>query len=92
MASDRRTFLAATLSATAAGVVPVPVLVLAPVGEVPSTIDEFDTLRRRWPTLALGAGYDPAAEPCAARLARTGGLARGFRATMTAAPGSLRPQ
>ncbi|MGW3495778.1 polysaccharide lyase 8 family protein [Streptomyces sp. NPDC001020] len=86
MTSDRRTFLTAALAATVA----VPASV--PPGEVPSSSDEFDTLRRRWLDLALGTGYDPAAEPYASRLARTGDLARGFRATMAPATGSLWPQ
>ncbi|MEU5699731.1 polysaccharide lyase 8 family protein [Streptomyces aurantiacus] len=53
--------------------------------------DAYDTLRRRWLEIALGADYDPAAEPYAARLAETGELARGFRESMAPAPGSLWP-
>ncbi|WP_405528141.1 polysaccharide lyase 8 family protein [Streptomyces canus] len=53
--------------------------------------DPYDTLRRRWLDIALGAGYDPAAQPYAARLAETGELARGFRATMAPTPTSLWP-
>lgn len=53
--------------------------------------DPYDTLRRRWLTLALGAGYDPGAEPYASRLAQLGTRARGFAATMTPAAGSLWP-
>ncbi|BBC32709.1 Lyase [Streptomyces graminofaciens] len=53
--------------------------------------DEYDTLRRRWLTLGLGDGYDPAAEPYASRLRETGDLARGFRAAMAPAPASLWP-
>ncbi|HZF90124.1 polysaccharide lyase 8 family protein [Streptomyces sp.] len=48
--------------------------------------DPYDTLRRRWLGLTLGTGYDPAAEPYAARLKETGDLARGFRATLPDAP------
>ncbi|MER6344355.1 polysaccharide lyase 8 family protein [Streptomyces sp. NPDC001532] len=48
--------------------------------------DPYDTLRRRWLDLTLGSGYDPTAEPYAARLAETGELARGFAATLPAAP------
>ncbi|MFE1839499.1 polysaccharide lyase 8 family protein [Streptomyces sviceus] len=51
--------------------------------------DPYDTLRRRWLDIALGTGYDPAAEPYASRLAETGELARGFRAAMAPTPTSL---
>lgn len=53
--------------------------------------DPYDTLRRRWLDIGLGTGYDPAQEPYAARLAETGELARGFRATMAPTPTSLWP-
>ncbi|KUN25015.1 lyase [Streptomyces corchorusii] len=53
--------------------------------------DPYDVLRRRWLGIALGAGYDPAAEPYASRLARLGQQAREFQAGMVAAPGSLWP-
>ncbi|KOG34651.1 lyase [Streptomyces resistomycificus] len=53
--------------------------------------DPYAALRRRWLDIALGTGYDPTAEPYAARLAETGDLARGFRATMAPAPASLWP-
>ncbi|MFR0357014.1 polysaccharide lyase 8 family protein [Streptomyces sediminimaris] len=53
--------------------------------------DPYDTLRRRWLDLSLGAGYDPTAEPYASRLARTGELARAARATMAPTPASLWP-
>ncbi|WP_405470095.1 polysaccharide lyase 8 family protein [Streptomyces canus] len=53
--------------------------------------DSYDTLRRRWLDIALGTGYDPAAQPYAARLAETGERARGFRATMAPTPTSLWP-
>ncbi|MFE9032126.1 polysaccharide lyase 8 family protein [Streptomyces iakyrus] len=53
--------------------------------------DPYDTLRRRWLGIALGAGYDPAAEPYAARLAETGALARDLRASMAPAADSLWP-
>ncbi|MGV9451436.1 polysaccharide lyase 8 family protein [Streptomyces sp. NPDC003635] len=55
------------------------------------TEDAYDVLRRRWLDLALGAGYDPAAEPYASRLAETGVLARGFQASMAPAGDSLWP-
>ncbi|MEU0209880.1 polysaccharide lyase 8 family protein [Streptomyces canus] len=53
--------------------------------------DPYDTLRRRWLDIALGTGYDPAAQPYAVRLAETGELARGFRAAMAPTPTSLWP-
>lgn len=53
--------------------------------------DPYDTLRRRWLGIALGTGYDPAAEPYASRLAQLGTRARDFAATMTPAAGSLWP-
>ncbi|MCX4674025.1 polysaccharide lyase 8 family protein [Streptomyces sp. NBC_01433] len=52
---------------------------------------EFDTLRLRWTGLALGTGYDAAAEPYASRLAATGASAAGFRTSMSPAPHSLWP-
>ncbi|MFJ3622759.1 polysaccharide lyase 8 family protein [Streptomyces iakyrus] len=64
----------------------------APAGrgtDVPE--DPYDTLRRRWLGIALGTGYDPAAEPYAARLAETGALARDLRASMAPAANSLWP-
>ncbi|MFF7239601.1 polysaccharide lyase family 8 super-sandwich domain-containing protein [Streptomyces collinus] len=76
----RALLLAAALSATAA-----PRATAAPAA------DPYDTLRRRWLDIALGTGYDPAAEPYASRLTRLGALARDFRATMAPAPGSLWP-
>ncbi|MFF0084399.1 polysaccharide lyase 8 family protein [Streptomyces canus] len=56
-----------------------------------AAVDPYDTLRRRWLDIALGTGYDPAAQPYAARLAETGERARGFRATMAPTPTSLWP-
>ncbi|MEV0174034.1 polysaccharide lyase 8 family protein [Streptomyces sp. NPDC050803] len=53
--------------------------------------DAYDVLRRRWLDIALGTGYDPTAEPYAARLAETGTLARGFRAGMAPTATSLWP-
>ncbi|WP_442811037.1 hypothetical protein [Streptomyces sp. NBC_01217] len=53
--------------------------------------DEFDTLRLRWVEIALGTGFDAAAEPYASRLAQTGALAREFRAAMSPAADSLWP-
>ncbi len=82
---SRRAFLA-TGTATALG--------LALPGQaraVDAPADEFDTLRLRWVDLALGTGYDAAAEPYASRLAETGDLAGGFRATMAPVATSLWP-
>ncbi|MEH0636565.1 polysaccharide lyase 8 family protein [Streptomyces bottropensis] len=53
--------------------------------------DEYDTLRRRWLAIALGAGYDPTAEPYATRLRETGDLAHAFRAAMAPTADSLWP-
>ncbi|WP_216589371.1 polysaccharide lyase 8 family protein [Streptomyces brasiliscabiei] len=82
MTPTRRTvlLLAATLAAATA---PTPVAHAAD--------DEYDTLRRRWSALALGTGYDPAAEPYASRLRETGDLAHAFRAAMAPTAGSLWP-
>ncbi|MFF7167767.1 polysaccharide lyase 8 family protein [Streptomyces sp. NPDC008086] len=75
----RAVLLAAALLATTATTAPA-----APA-------DAYDTLRLRWLDIALGRGYDPAAEPYATRLAETGTLARGFRTTMAPTPTSLWP-
>ncbi|MCX3291589.1 polysaccharide lyase 8 family protein [Streptomyces sp. NEAU-H22] len=53
--------------------------------------DPYDTLRRRWLGISLGTGYDPTAEPYAARLAETGALARDLHASMAPAADSLWP-
>ncbi|GGS59901.1 polysaccharide lyase 8 family protein [Streptomyces griseoviridis] len=53
--------------------------------------DPYDALRRRWLDLALGTGYDPAAEPYAGRLAETGARARAHLAGMVPGPASLWP-
>ncbi|BCL23203.1 lyase [Streptomyces tuirus] len=53
--------------------------------------DPYDALRRRWLGISLGTGYDPSAEPYAARLAETGALARDLRASMAPAADSLWP-
>lgn len=87
---SRRTVLltAALLPATALPAAPLPA---TPVRADAAAADPYDTLRRRWLDLALGTGYDPAAEPYAGRLAETGELARGFRAAMDPTPTSLWP-
>ncbi|MEU1676554.1 polysaccharide lyase 8 family protein [Streptomyces roseifaciens] len=51
----------------------------------------FAALRTRWRGLMLGTGFDPAAEPYASALRRTGELARTYRATLAPGPGSLWP-
>ncbi|WP_328493753.1 polysaccharide lyase 8 family protein [Streptomyces sp. NBC_00414] len=87
MTSTRRTFLLAAALTSGA-----PLLATAfPAPAHAADDDPYDTLRRRWLEIALGAGYDPAAEPYASRLAETGELARGFRASMTPAANSLWP-
>ncbi|MET8228999.1 polysaccharide lyase 8 family protein [Streptomyces sp. NPDC005301] len=86
MTSTRRSFLlAAALTATVAASPP------AAAAGAPAAGDEYDALRLRWLSLALGTGYDARAEPYASRLRETGALARGFRTTMAPAPGSLWP-
>ncbi|MBC9723512.1 polysaccharide lyase 8 family protein [Streptomyces sp. TRM68367] len=88
----RRALLLATAAlAAATGATPGP-RTTAPGTTAPRpTADPYDTLRHRWLTLCLGTGYDPAAEPYASRLAETGALARGLRATMAPTPTSLWP-
>ncbi|GGL96670.1 lyase [Streptomyces fumigatiscleroticus] len=81
--TTRRAFL---LAAALAGTV-TPAL----ASRAAAAPDPYDTLRLRWLDIALGTGYDPAAEPYASRLAETGELARAFRETMAPAPGSLWP-
>ncbi|MCS0604063.1 polysaccharide lyase 8 family protein [Streptomyces sp. LP11] len=53
--------------------------------------DPYDTLRRRWLTIALGAGFDPASEPYASRLTQLGSMARDFAGTMSPAADALWP-
>ncbi|MGI5411490.1 polysaccharide lyase 8 family protein [Streptomyces chartreusis] len=84
MTPTRRAFLyAAALTATFAQAAGTPARA--------ADSDPYDALRLRWLDIALGTGYDPATEPYASRLAETGTLARGFRATMAPAPNSLWP-
>ncbi len=84
--SRRALLLAAAALAATGGATPPPGGTDAPEAE-----DPYETLRRRWLGIALGAGYDPAAEPYASRLTETGELARGLRATMAPAANSLWP-
>ncbi|MFD4625164.1 polysaccharide lyase 8 family protein [Streptomyces sp. NPDC058475] len=81
MAATRRTFLLAAALAAAAGAAP----------PAHADADEYAGLRARWLEIALGTGYDPAAEPYASRLCKTGELARAFAATMAPTAGSLWP-
>ncbi|MFJ9425937.1 polysaccharide lyase 8 family protein [Streptomyces sp. NPDC101249] len=82
MTPTRRTFLsAAALAATA----------LAAPPATARSADPYDTLRARWLDLALGTGYDPAAEPYASRLAAVGARARTLSATMAPTASSLWP-
>ncbi|MEU5597805.1 polysaccharide lyase 8 family protein [Streptomyces sp. NPDC020298] len=94
MTSTRRAFLSAALATTALVSTPEP-------GPGPGTAHAagdpsdpgapFETLRHRWLDIALGTGYDPTAQPYAARLARTGELARALRASMAPTATSLWP-
>ncbi|MFE9019381.1 polysaccharide lyase 8 family protein [Streptomyces sp. NPDC007808] len=86
MTFTRRAFLcaAALTAASAQGA-------RTPARAADAAPDPYDALRLCWLDIALGAGYDPAAEPYAARLAETGTLARRFRATMAPTPTSLWP-
>ncbi|WP_051813121.1 polysaccharide lyase 8 family protein [Streptomyces sp. NRRL S-340] len=85
----RRTVLLTAALLAAGGTA--PAAALGTPGASGASDDPFDALRARWLAIALGTGYDPAAEPYASRLAETGRLARGFRATMAPAPASLWP-
>ncbi|MFI8535905.1 polysaccharide lyase 8 family protein [Streptomyces aquilus] len=76
----RALLLAATLVATSTS-----------VSRAADPDDPYAALRHRWLDIALGTGYDPAAEPYASRLAETGALARAFRAAMAPTAGSLWP-
>ncbi|MFK0120239.1 polysaccharide lyase 8 family protein [Streptomyces sp. NPDC090994] len=85
--TPRRTvLLAATLAALLA-----PALTTRARADAHAGEDPYDTLRRRWLDLSLGTGYDPAAEPYASRLARTGETARAHRAAMAPTATSLWP-
>ncbi|KUJ64595.1 lyase [Streptomyces albus subsp. albus] len=57
----------------------------------PAADDPYGRLRQRWRDLALGTGYDPAAEPYAGRLRQLGAQAAAHRAAMRPAAGSLWP-
>lgn len=84
---SRRVFMGA--SGAGALALALPTVAPRPAGAEPS--DPYELLRRRWLAIALGTGYDPAAEPYAGRLAETARLAAAVRATMAPAPGSLWP-
>ncbi|MFI9719493.1 polysaccharide lyase 8 family protein [Streptomyces sp. NPDC052396] len=66
-------------------------LAAAPRPAAAAAEEPYPALRRRWRELVLGTGYDPAAEPYATVLRRTGVAARGWRAAMRPAAGSLWP-
>ncbi|WP_374225179.1 polysaccharide lyase 8 family protein [Streptomyces sp. ISL-98] len=90
---SRRVFLA-TASATALGAAisgGAFTGVAAAAAPAPAGGDEYDELRLRWVQLSLGAGFDPAVEPYASRLAEIGRFAAGFRASMAPADDSLWP-
>ncbi|MEU4657913.1 polysaccharide lyase 8 family protein [Streptomyces sp. NPDC023723] len=82
LSSRRAVLFAAALAA---------LLTPAPPARARAAADPYDVLRRRWLDLSLGTGYDPAAEPYATRLARTGETARAHRAAMAPTAGSLWP-
>lgn len=88
---SRRTLLttlgAATLTGPLAGLA-LPTTAYATAG---GAADPYLPLRTQWRTLLLGAGFDPAAPPYAAKLATLGGTARGYAAAMAPATGSLWP-
>ncbi|CQR61582.1 polysaccharide lyase 8 family protein [Streptomyces leeuwenhoekii] len=92
-APARRTVLLAAALAAAL----TPLTARAAAAEPAGPTDPIDpanpypALRRRWLDIALGTGYDPAAEPYASRLAETGGLARAYQAAMAPTPTSLWP-
>ncbi|MFC5721205.1 polysaccharide lyase 8 family protein [Streptomyces gamaensis] len=92
----RRGFLAVTASALALGADRAAADPRRPTAagrrpQAAGRAGEFALLRERWRGLLLGTGFDPAAEPFATVLRRTGGLARTHRASMHPAPGSLWP-
>ncbi len=83
--------LAAAALAATGGATPGPRGADAQGPEADVGADPYDTLRRRWLAIALGTGYDPAAQPYASRLAETGELARALLSTMAPAADSLWP-
>lgn len=87
---SRRGFLGFS-GAGALGLALTPALTGPPAAAHAADGDPYATLRHRWLGIQLGTGFDPAAEPYAARLKETGELARGFRAAMRPAAGSLWP-
>ncbi|MFD8918842.1 polysaccharide lyase 8 family protein [Streptomyces sp. NPDC059569] len=87
---SRRAFL--TVAGAGALSLPLPLALSRPAAAGQrAAADEFEELRRRWVDLQLGTGYDPAVEPYASRLARTGELAARFRRSMAPAAASLWP-
>ncbi|MGX1133376.1 hyaluronate lyase [Streptomyces glaucescens] len=91
--SRRAVLLGATATATATATAALALTAAAHPRAHAVAADPYDALRSRWLDIALGTGFDPAAEPYAGRLAETGELARRFRAALPAvpAPDSLWP-
>ncbi|WP_328506062.1 polysaccharide lyase 8 family protein [Streptomyces sp. NBC_00391] len=87
MTPTRRTVLLLAAALTAA----TPSAYPGSTAHAAQAADPYDSLRRRWLTIALGTGYDPTAEPYATRLRETGDLAHAFRAAMAPTAGSLWP-
>ncbi|MGW6457863.1 polysaccharide lyase 8 family protein [Streptomyces sp. NPDC055078] len=90
---SRRLFLTALSATTATGASALTLGLPRPAqaAEADPYADPYDALRLRWLEISLGAGYDPATEPYASRLAGTGKLAAGFRASMAPTADSLWP-
>ncbi|MEU6912747.1 polysaccharide lyase 8 family protein [Streptomyces olindensis] len=86
--SRRALLLAAAALAATGGATPAARVAGPPDAAVP---DPYQALRARWLGIALGTGYDPAAQPYAARLAETGERARALSATMAPTANSLWP-
>jgi hyaluronate lyase len=87
----RALLLAAAALAATGGATPGPRGTDAQDPEADTGADPYNTLRRRWLGIALGTGYDPAAQPYATRLAETGELARTLHPAMAPAANSLWP-
>ncbi|MEU0200666.1 MULTISPECIES: polysaccharide lyase 8 family protein [unclassified Streptomyces] len=92
--SRRALLLAAAALAATGGATPAARVAGAPADADPGPDpdpDPYRALRLRWLGIALGTGYDPTAQPYAARLADTGELARALAGTMAPAANSLWP-
>ncbi|AVH93839.1 lyase [Streptomyces sp. WAC00288] len=84
---SRRGLLRAALGTTALGAAALALPLAAP--SPAHAADAYDALRLTWRGLLLGTGFDPGAEPFAAKLAALGATARDLRAAMAPADGSL---